>query len=357
MNKTPLFEFEETLNANFKNINEWQLAKDYGNKTKEVSNTRNGLTFCDISNRGKLRLSGKDHLKLLQGMLTNDVLNLKTGEGNLSAVLTNKGRVISDMRVYKDEGSVFLDTEPGLNKKLKDHLLKFRLSYKAEIDDVTKDYGLVHISGTKCIDFLTDSFNIGRDNLDEYEHIKENGIKIIKINRTGDLGFDIQFENNMSDKIINLISSPAFNIKPAGLEAMEIMRIEAGIPKYGVDIDERTIPIEAGLWSALDFEKGCYVGQEVVARIKWRGRVNRHLVSLRVEGEKVPGPKDKIISDEKEIGKITSSVFSPTVNKVIALGYIRREFKDHGSKAEVLFSDGSKTGVEVIENSFHQRFS
>lgn len=357
MKKNPLHEFERSLNANFKNDDIYQIPTNYGDRELEVNNSRNAITFSDISNRGKLKLSGKDHLKLLQGMLTNDVLKLETGKGRLAAILTNKGKMISDMRVYKNSDSVYLDIEPGLNSKLKDHLLKFRLSYKADIEDTTDEFGLIHVSGPKCPDLIINSFNINYEEFEQYDHFDIEGTKIIKINRTGGPGFDIQFTKESADQIINLITNSSIKIYPAGSQAMEIMRVEAGIPKYSIDMDENTIPIEAGLWSALDFEKGCYVGQEVVARIKWRGRVNRHLVNMSIEGEKVLNPKNKIFSDEKEIGKITSSVFSPTVNKVIAIGYIRREFKEHGSEAEVLTNDGSKIKLRVIENSFYNRFS
>ena len=127
MKKYALYEFEKSLNAKFQSFGEWQLPESYGNVNSEVLKTRDELTFIDISNRGMLRLSGKDHLKLLQGMLTNDILKLESGKGNLSTILTNKGKIISDMRVFKNEDSVILDTEPVVNTKLKEHLLKFRL--------------------------------------------------------------------------------------------------------------------------------------------------------------------------------------------------------------------------------------
>ncbi|MGH7885605.1 MAG: YgfZ/GcvT domain-containing protein [Thermodesulfobacteriota bacterium] len=356
MINTPLFEFEKSLNANFEIINEWQLPKDYGNCENEVNAARNGIAFSDISNRGKLKLTGRDHLKLLQGMLTNDVLKLESGKGNFAAILTNKGKTLSDMRVFKDKDSVFLDLEPKINEKIKDHLLKFRLSYKAEIEDITHGYGLIHIFGPECPYFI-ESFMIDAKSMFEYNHTTKDGIKFMKINRTGETGFDILFENQLAEKVSDMIIKNKINISSVGSNAFETMRIEAGIPKYNKDFDERTIPIEAELWQALDFEKGCYVGQEVVARIKWRGRVNRHLVCLIIEGDKIPEPKDKLFSGEKEIGKITSAVFSPTIEKIVALGYIRKEFKDVGTKAEILLKDGSKTTSTVLENPVSGSFS
>ena len=134
---------------------------------------------------------------------------------------------------------------------------------------------------------------------------------------------------------ILLSSGEELGVTPVGMDAMNTLRVEAGIPAYGVDMDESNIPIEAGLWDALDFEKGCYVGQEVVARIKWRGHVNWHLLGLLLDGDTVPKPGDEIFSGERKIGRVTSGVFSPSLGKPIALGYLRREFKEPGTKVTV----------------------
>lgn len=114
-------------------------------------------------------------------------------------------------------------------------------------------------------------------------------------------------------------------------------------------MDESNIPIEAGLWDALDFEKGCYVGQEVVARIKWRGHVNWHLMGFVIEGDRVPSPGDQIFLEERKIGRVTSGVFSPAFDKPIALGYIRREFKDPGTKVTV--KSGEKSTAQARDDS------
>ena len=144
------------------------------------------------------------------------------------------------------------------------------------------------------------------------------------------------------------------NIKPIGYDALNTLRIEAGIPVYNVDMNENNIPIEAGLWSALNFEKGCYVGQEVVARIKWRGHVNWHLMGFVSNGESVAGVGDEIYSDEKKIGRVTSSAFSPKLNKPVCLGYIRREFKEPGNIVSINGTDRPVFQAEVTQLPFYR---
>ena len=353
MDQGSIREYEISLKAEFGKAGGENIPETYGDTESEAVKARAEKSFSDISNRGKLRISGKDHLKLLNGMLTNDILNIESGKGILACILTNKGKIITDMRAFRDEDSVYLDLEPGMNAKVAEHLLKFRLSYKAEIEDITESYGLIHIFGPGTDEFVKTSFGIENAELDEYDHVNRNGHKIIKINRTGETGYDILFNTGNEEQILDIISS---GFAPVGSRALEILRIEAGIPRFGKDMDDNTIPIEAGLWNALNFEKGCYVGQEVVARIKWRGRVNRHLLNFEVEGSEVPAEKDGIYSGDKQIGKITSAARSQALGRIIALGYIRREHKDNGTEAELLLQNGSKTTVRVSEKPFINNF-
>jgi len=326
----------------------------------EYKAVRENVGIADLSSRGKLRLSGKDHLKFLQGMLSNDVMKLEEGKGMYATILSVKGRMISDMRVYKDKESVFLDLEPEMNEKLSELLTKFRLSYKATIDDLTETLGLISVQGPDSKRLLEQFFEDEIPEMKEYDFSKKDfrGSEIIfvYVNRTGEKGFDIYIEDknikSLWDELMK--HGEALNIKPIGYDALNTLRIEAGIPVYNVDMDENNIPIEAGLWSALNFEKGCYVGQEVVARIKWRGHVNWHLMGFVSNGESVAGVGDEIFIGEKKIGRVTSSAFSPKLNKAVCLGYIRREFKEPGTIVTINGSDRPVFQAEVTELPFYR---
>lgn len=350
MLRSAIHEQHINLNANFLQGNDWEIPANYGSVEREVDTVRNTGGIADLSSRGKLLLKGREHLKLLQGMLSNDIMILKVGQGTYATLLTVKGKVMSDMRVYRNEDTAIVDLEPGMNKVISDHFIKYKLSYRAEIEDISYDYSLFHICGPAAADLLGKLFNVETANLNNLGFIQvESGdysFFIFKVNRTGETGFDIMVGNVYASELWNNIFEEGKNdgLVPFGMDALEILRVEAGIPLYGKDFDDSTIPIEAGLWHALSFEKGCYIGQEVVARIKWRGRVNWHLVGILAEEGKIPEKDDPVYCGGKKIGRITSAVYSYTVRKPVALGYVRREFVEPGTAVNIL---SGETDIEA----------
>ena len=323
------------------------MPEEYGGWLGEHEAVRKKAGLLDLSARGKIRLAGKEHLKFLQGMLTNDVMKLTDGEGTYAAILTVKGRMLSDMRVYKEGGSVLLNLEPGLNVKVRDLLLKYRLSYKATVDDVTEELALFSVQGPESKNVLK-AVGVTIPELKEHGHFKAAifGMEVIcaSADRTGEGGFDLYVPAGSAEEAWNYLleKGKGFDMEPVGSRALDVLRVEAGIPIYGRDMDEDTIPIEAGIWNALSFEKGCYIGQEVVARIKWRGHVNRHLSGIVMEEGFSPSAGDDIFAGEKKIGKITSPAFSPGLGRNVALGYVRREFVEPGTEVDISSSDGSR---------------
>ena len=357
--KTPLYDRHAAQGAVFGETGGFFLPKNYGDPQGEAKTVRESVGIIDISSRGKLTLRGADHIKFLQGMLTNDVKEKNPGTGVYAAILTPKGKMISDMRVFKNQDSVYMDTEPGMGGDIAQLLRRFKLSYKAEVLDVTEDYCVLHACGPGCGELISKRLGINIEQMNEYDHKAFGEATVMKLNRTGETGFDVLFENRSAEKIWNLLleSSPAPGL--SGQEALETLRIEAGIPVYGKDMDISTIPIEAGIWNALDFEKGCYVGQEVIARIKWRGRVNWHLAYFAVQQDGCASPGDILWVNEKKVGRITSSAYSPTLGKNIAIGYIRREFRDFQRELTVdgeQCDDKTPTTVKIMEKPLYKGF-
>lgn len=360
MKNLPLHEVHKALGANFSAHSGWSVPDDYGDKNSEYKAVRDNIGIIDLSSRGKLKLSGKDHLKFLQGMLSNDVIKLEESKGVYATILTVKGRMISDMKVYKNTESVLFDLEPGLNQKVAELLTKFRLSYKALIEDLTETVGLISIQGPNSKRLLEKVLDEDIPEMGQYASLKkvvrETELTIVTVNRTGEEGFDLYIENSELESIWEdlMLKGKEFNIKPVGYEVLNTLRIEAGIPIYDIDMDDTNIPIEAGIWNALDFEKGCYVGQEVVARIKWRGHVNWHLMGFKCEGGNLPDAGDEIFNGERKIGRITSSTLSPELNHPICLGYIRREFKDSGTAVSIKIGDNLEVQAQVTDLPFFE---
>lgn len=357
--KTPLYDRHAARRAVFGETGGFLLPRHYGGPREEAKTVRESVGIIDISDRGKLILRGADHIKFLQGMLTNDVKEKTAGTGVYATILTPKGKMISDLRVFKNEDSVYMDTEPGMSGDMVRLLRRFRLSYKAEVLDVTEDYCVLHVCGRGCGKFVAERLGIDTEQMNEYDHRTCVKATVMKLNRTGETGFDILFKNPNAEEIWDLLLENPAVPGLSGQEALEILRVEAGIPVYGKDMDISTIPIEAGIWNALDFEKGCYVGQEVIARIKWRGRVNWHLAYFVAEQVGYASPGDTLWVKEKRIGRITSSTYSPTLGKNIAIGYIRREFRDFRGEITVgaeQCGDGTPNTVKITEKPFYSRF-
>jgi aminomethyltransferase len=362
MKKTTLYGIQASRGAMFEEFSGCAMPRSYGNVLDEYWAVRNDVGILDLSHRGKIVLRGKEHIKFLQGILSSDVKKLEQGNGQYATFLTPKGRIITDMRLYRRGDSVLVDLEPGLNEKVTELFLKYKISYKVDIEDVTEITSLISVHGPNAKKLVDKTLGKQIPDLKEYNfitsEINNRELLIANINRTGELGFDLFVPPDGTDKTVweNLISrGQEFNAKPVGLDALETLRIEAGIPRFGVDMNENTIPIEAGLWNALSFDKGCYVGQEVIARIKWRGHVNWHLTGLKIDGDDIPKQDSRIIRGEREIGYITSSTFSPKLDKIIALGYIRREFDNPGARISVKVESNRTVSAEVSEIPFYNR--
>ena len=350
MKKTTLSDIQASEGAIFEEFSGWTMPRSYGNESDEYKAVRNDVGIVDLSHHGKIELRGKEHIKFLQGILSSDVKRLVEGSGQYATFLTPKGRIISDMRLYRRGDSVLLELEAGLNEKVRELFLKYKISYKLDIEDVTESTSLISVHGPKAKKLVEKTLGVQTPDLKEYNFITSeiNGQKLLiaNINRTGEPGFDIFVPSNGTNKTVweNLIAGgEEFNVKPVGLDAFETLRIE------------NTIPIEAGLWKALSFDKGCYVGQEVIARIKWRGHVNWILTGLKIDGHDIPNKHSTIISGEREIGYITSSTFSPKLDKVIALGYIRREFNSSGTHVTIKTEINKSVSAEVSDIPFYKR--
>jgi len=344
MRKSAIYEQHLCLNAIFPEDSEWAIPVCYSSAGDEVKNTRNNLGITDLSHRGKLKLTGKEHLRLLQGLVSNDVMKLEKGHGIYATLLTVKGKVVSDMKIYKGEDYALVDLEPGMNSRIKEHLVRYKLSFRAEIEDLTGDNSLFHICGPGTVEFFRSLGELNTEKIGEMEELQFEEIKlgnsqatIHRVDRTGEFGLDILAENRYAKDLWLIMTERGkdYGLKPFGLDSLEILRVEAGIPVFGKDFDESTIPIEAGLWDALSFEKGCYVGQEVIARIKWRGRVNWHLAGLVIESEDLPSKDDPIFVGDRKIGRLTSPVYSYTIKKPVSLAYVRREYIEHGTEVSV----------------------
>ena len=296
--------------------------------------------LLDRSQRGKLALSGRDAASFLQGQVTNDVDRLVEGEGCYAAFLTPKGKMLGDLRILFTDGELLLDTERVALQGLFNMIRRFSIGYDVELHKRTLESGLLTLIGPDV------NRVVGTGELPATEHshkpIAVDGIEARAI-RT-DSGIDLLCLAAETETLRSALAGRG--AVPVSEEAAECVRIERGRPLYGVDLDETVIPQEAGLNErAVSFTKGCYVGQETVARLHYRGKPNRHLRGLRLSAPYPPGTE--LLLGDRVVGRLTSVVESPRFGP-IGLALVRRE----AAPGAVLVPKGKAGTAEVVELPF-----
>jgi folate-binding protein YgfZ len=251
-----------------------------------------GTLIADLSGtRNRLRVMGADRVEFLHGQCTNEIRRLRTGESCYAAFLNAKGKMRGEGQVICLADAFLLEVNPGLAPSLE----KFIITEDVTIEDVSAAMSEWLVIGEEIGAVPTQA---------------------------------ISFRHPLGWGVIGGAMTGTIDA-----EALEVLRIEAAVPKWGVDMDENTIPNEAGLEArAINYDKGCYIGQETIARIKTYGHVNRRLVQMAMTGESVPGRGDKIFVEGREVGQLTSAARSLRLGKPLALGYVRREFATAGAK-------------------------
>lgn len=273
-----------------------------------------GCAVFDGSDREQLRVTGAEALSFIQGMVTNDVEALAVGTSCYAALLTVKGSMVGDARILRREGDVVLDTGPGRGAAVKDFLNKYLISEDAELHDAP-ELAVVGLVGP---------------------HAREMVATIPSDARVGELtsllgGVDLLVKREKLAEVLAALGH--LPLLSAGTR--EVLRVEKPAPLFGLDMTEVTIPLEANLDHAINYKKGCYIGQEVIARATYRGQMNKKLVQLLV-GEAVPEAKTELKVGERKVGWITSVVKSPKHGQHLALGYVHRDFLAPGTKLELL---------------------
>ncbi len=361
MKKTSLYEIHHALGATFTdNYEDWQLVGHFTDSYQEHHAVRNSVGVVDLSHRGRLRLTGSDRVAYLHRIISNDVEGLAVGEGNYATILTNRGKIIADMNVYVFEDSIGIETNSEMTSNLYQELDKYLIADDVTIEDFTERTGAVGVHGPKSAKLLKDAYGLDVRDLPEYHSVVDeiDGRRIVCVsaNETGEVGYNLSTESESIEWLWDTILTKGrtFSAQPVGLTALNSLRIEAGIPRYGAELGDSVFPGEAELEKAVSFEKGCYIGQEIVARMKYRGHPNRLLRGFEIMGDTPPQSGDRLFDGDKDIGWLTSAVVSPTLGKTIGIGYIRVAFTDEGSEVKVETAEG-RVNATVRPLPFYRR--
>jgi folate-binding protein YgfZ len=307
----------------------------------------------DRSGRGKIAVAGRDRLSYLHAMLTNDIASLGAGGGCYAAYLTPQGRMIADMRVIEFGDLVVMDLDASVTPTVLQKLDQFVFSEDVKLGDLTEAFGELAVVGPHAARVVSEALcgegqpGVSESDLAGWPEFRNartsfcgRTVLVAASHETGVAGFDLYVERPHLDALKGALAGAGATVGDA--EAAEALRVEAGRPAFGIDMDTETIPLEAGIEGrAISFTKGCYPGQEVIIRVLHRGhgRVARRIAGLVVAGDGVPARGDLLRGGEREAGRITSAVWSPRNGKPIALAMVHRDFLEPGTELTVLHGD------------------
>ena len=313
----------------------------FGDSLREYSAVRHQVGLLDLCQHHLLRFSGDDRVSFLNGMVSNDVKTLASSHGSHAAFLDLQGKILADTRIFCRDDSLLVDLAEPVKEKILQHLERHLVADEVEIQDLSSDYAMVSIQGPQAGHLLRAAASTDSGPVRDLDHLEgaigQRKVLVIRATHTGEEGYDLVVSRADLIDVISRVQEAGkrFSLAWVGVDAQEMLRIEAGIPRYGLDMNADNLMLETGLDHAVSFDKGCYLGQEIVERIHSRGHVNKRLAGLILAGRAPVEGGGKIFHGSREIGKITSSAFSPYKDSVIALGYVQREAFNPGDAVVV----------------------
>lgn len=285
---------------------------------------RNTCAWIDLSARGKIRLTGDDRARLLHAMTTNHIQELQPGHGVYAFFLNAQGRILADAVIYCLDDSLLLDTEPETRQKIYDHLDKYIIADDVTVSDETALWSEIGIEGPAAAEAMND---IGAPMPETAYSIAAWGTKLVAaVSSSGNSGFRLLIPVSEKDELLRKLAEQG--VPEADAAAARTVRLENAKPRYGEEISERYLVQETGQLHGVHFSKGCYLGQEIVERVRSRAQIHRHLAGVRISGTETPAAGIKLQADGKDVGEIVSAVYSPAFGEVVAMAYVRTEAED-----------------------------
>lgn len=349
IHQLPLHETHVSLGAEIREWDRWQVPASYGDELFEYAAIREtGAGIIDLSSRGRFQVSGSEAVQFLNGLITNDMKTLAEDRWMPAAFPNVQGRLIASVRVVRktDDAtgkkpipSFLIDTEAATREAVLKTIERFTLAGDFHVVDVTNTTALLSLQGKRAADLIGSVMGESAQALPANGAAQiswqQEALTVLRATHTAEDGFDIVVSADQASPLWHaFVNAGAI---PGGQEALDRLRIEAGVPRYGIDMDETNVVTETGLDEAVSYTKGCYIGQEIIARIKYRGHVAKKLVGLFFDRPMKLDKDAKIKSpDDKEIGRITSNTLSPHLGCTIALGYVKYDYLAPDTEVKVV---------------------
>jgi folate-binding protein YgfZ len=360
--RSPIHDATALAGAAFVDDAGWLMPAHYGDAAAEYRQAHEGAALFDLSHRGKVELTGKEAAVFLHNITTNDIKNIPYSHACEVFLCNAQARVLAwgliyHLKVFEDHlflaghDAFWLDVDPGLSEKIAAHLDRYLISEDVVIADRTRSHAQLHLAGPRAETLMAEQ---GVNDLGPGTLMQagwgEGTIQFRRYDRLGVPGYDIVCP--AAAALAQWQSLRDRQAVPAGLQAYDVLRVEAGTPVYGKDMDENSLAPEVGRTpQAISYTKGCYLGQEPIVRIRDLGHVNRTLTGLTIAGTDPVAPGSKLSRDGKEAGQLTSVVVSPRLGCVVALAYVRRGHSDPGTVLQVE-SAGTQRQASVVSLPF-----
>ena len=341
---TPLHEAQSKAGATFASSDGWELPRTFGNALEEYRAARQGAALVDRSASGRLRITGADGLDLLNRLSTNKLIDLTAGEGASTVLTTNKGRIIDLFPVVNLGDELLVITSPQTGEQVVDWVDLYTFGEDIQVTDVTDDTALLHVVGPGAAALL--GADVSSLSLYHACEVSLGGAQVqaVRTDALGATGYDLLVARDQAEEAWDALV--ALGAVPMGEDAAEMLRVEQGTPRYGRELSEEFNPLEAGLLPSISFDKGCYIGQEVVVRLNTYNKVQKRLVGIVVK-DGAPLPEQRLEVDEKDAGFLTSVVYSPILECALALGYVRTRHASTGQEVCIRSGDELIRGVIV----------
>jgi folate-binding protein YgfZ len=302
-----------------------------------------GAGLIDLSARGRILVSGSEAVMFLNGLITNDIKTLELNSWMLAAFANVQGRLLAAVRIIHRENGFLIDTEDSTREAVMKLIERFTLAGDFKVAELSGETAELSVQGAAAAEILAKVVGARAAELERQKSSTLDfagaAVTLIRATHTAEDGFDVFVNRDHLAALHDALTNAG--ARAISEETFETLRIEAGVPRYGIDMDETNVVTETNLDDAVSFTKGCYVGQEIVIRIKHRGHVAKKLAGVVLEGAASSPRNAKIVAaDGREIGRVTSSTFSPRLDRAIALAYLKYDHLAPGTAVRIVAADG-----------------
>ncbi|WP_372368196.1 glycine cleavage system aminomethyltransferase GcvT [Candidatus Uabimicrobium sp. HlEnr_7] len=356
---TPLTKIHEELEAKIVPFAGFSMPIRYGNIAEEHHGVRNAAGLFDLCHMGRVTISGEEDCKYLQYLVTNNIEKMQVGQAHYALILNNEGYVLDDIIVYKRPENYMVVCNGANVDKVLEWMKKHQVSFKVDIKDDSEKIGMIAIQGATSLAVVSQLLDVDISSMKYYsclecQIIGHSGM-VARTGYTGEDGFELYLASENAPELWHksLEIGKEQGLIPVGLAARDTLRLEAGMPLYGHEIDETTNPLEAGLRFGVKLKKGDFVGRDALLKIKEAG-LKRKLVCLETEGKRIARQGSKILCGEEEVGYITSGTLSPTLGKSIAMGYVPADKALEGNIFNIKIGKNNFE-FKIVKSPFYKR--